>query len=106
MCVQARVRILMCMDISVPQCLNEEAERRTVDAEMQNKRIARACAAPTLPTAGLRWDNQFVSGSPPGAMTPGNARETLTRNAHRRRVARQKAYRSGLGGLLRALNAA
>jgi hypothetical protein len=86
---------------------NEVAERQSVDAELVNLRIARECAAPRLPTAALRWDDHFVSGSPRGALTPTNARQTLTTVALRRRAAMQKAIRgTGAAGLCRALRLA
>jgi hypothetical protein len=96
------------IDIIVPHWLTEpeQAEAASVAAEMQNQRIATETGEKCLPTASLNWEAVFVSGSPPGAMTTVNARETLTRAANRRRWDRQKRLRSGGPGLLNAIRAA
>jgi hypothetical protein len=92
----------------VPQYLSEceRVERAHVNAELRNLRIAKECGEPTLPTAGLRWDDHGVSANPLGALTPVVARETLTAAATRRQRARQRAARSGSAALLRTLLAA
>ena len=98
----------MRIDVNVAQWVDgaEAAERRSVDAERRNQRIARETGQPTLPTASLDWDAFSVSGEPPGALTPTVAHETLTTAANRRRWARLKAYRTALSGLARAIRAA
>jgi hypothetical protein len=95
------------LDINVAQWLDgpERDEMVSVDAERRNQSIAAALGQPCLPTASLNWEAAFVSGSPPGALTVVNARETLTTVANRRRWARQKALRSGPAALLAALRA-
>ena len=55
--------------------------------------------------ARMSWDRLFSSANPPGAISPNSAHASLTRNAQRRKHARQKALRSGPIGLLRAIRA-
>lgn len=96
------------LDISLPQWL-DEAERdeaESVARERNCLRIAKEVGEKVLPTASLDWDELNISATPPGAMTPGNARETLTTAANRKRWARQKALRSGIDALSRAIRAA
>jgi hypothetical protein len=64
---------------------------------------ARRIGAFRLLLARLDWERLFSSANPPGASTPANARETLTRQANRRRWERQRALRSGVHGLARAI---
>lgn len=78
----------------------ERSEQGSVEAERVNHAIAKETGNKCLKTASLDWEAIFVSGHPSGAMTPANARETLTRQANRRRWAAQKARRSGYAGLL------
>lgn len=95
-------------DISVRHWLDEpeRSEAASVAQEEQNLRIARETGQRCLPTASLNWEAVFVSGEPHGALTVTNARETLTRVANRRRWAAQKARRSGLTALAKAIRAA
>ncbi len=61
---------------------------------------------PRLLMAKMDWEKLFTSANPPGAISPENARETLTRQAIRRKEERRKAYRSGVSGLLASIRAA
>lgn len=63
----------------------------------------RRIGAERLLDRGINWENMVKSANPPGAMTPENACETLTRQAIRRKEARRRAFRSGLTGLRAAL---
>lgn len=96
------------LDISLPQWLDdaERDEAESVACERNCQRIAKEVGEKVLPTASLDWDELNISATPPGAMTPGNARETLTTAANRKRWARQKALRSGADALARAIMAA
>jgi hypothetical protein len=91
------------LDISFPDCATEEAERQSVNREMRCMAIAEQVGEPSLPTRRLQWNDLFVSGDPPGAMTPTVARETLTTAANRRRWERQKRLRGGIAGLLNSI---
>jgi hypothetical protein len=64
---------------------------------------ARRIGACRLLLARLDWDRLFSSANPPGAMTPTVARESLSRQANRRRWERQRALRSGVRGLARGI---
>ncbi len=66
----------------------------------------RRIGAQRLLDRGINWDTLITSVDRPGAVTPENAKETLTRSAIRRKEARQKAFRSGASGLLTAIRAA
>lgn len=83
----------------------ERSEAAGVQAELRNQRIATETGAKSLPLASLDWDALFVSGSPPGALTPTNA-QSLTRAQLRQYHARRAAMRSGTAGFLRAIRAA
>ncbi len=61
---------------------------------------------PRLLIARMNWEKLYTSANPPGAAAPSIARETLTRQAIRRKEGRRRAYRSGMSGLARAIRAA
>lgn len=96
------------IDISLANWLSEpeRGEQDSIIAEIRNQTIAADVGQKCLQTASLDWEALFISASPPGAMTPVVARETLTTAATRRRWERQKQLRSGHAGLLRAIRAA
>lgn len=92
-----------------------EVEAEAVSLSRNTQRIARWLLKHAIPRdtkggwladASPNWDAMFVSGSPPGAMTPDVARNTITRQAHTRRWNAQRARRSGINGLLAAIGAA
>jgi hypothetical protein len=82
----------------------ELVEAELIANEMHAQAIARETGQHCLPTASLDWEAMFVSGTPPGALTTVVARETLTRQANRRRWDRQKRLRSGVRGLFAAIH--
>jgi hypothetical protein len=61
---------------------------------------------PRLLLAKMDWEKLYSSANPPGAVAPSVARDTLTRQAIRRKENARRAYRSGIGGLARAIRAA
>src|SRR5689334_14236955 len=61
---------------------------------------------PRLLLARMDWEKLFSSANPPGAVDPSLARETLTRQAIRRKEERRRAFRSGVSGLARAIKPA
>lgn len=61
---------------------------------------------PRLLMARMDWEKLFSSANPPGAVAPSMARETLTRQAIRRKEERRRAFRSGASGLLASIRAA
>lgn len=61
---------------------------------------------PRLLLARMDWEKLFSSANPPGAVAPSIARETLTRQAIRRKEDRRRAFRSGMSGLLASIRTA
>ncbi len=56
-----------------------------------------------LPGSRLDYERLFTSANPPGAATPANARDSLTRHAIRRKETRRRALRAGNAGFVRAM---
>lgn len=83
-----------------------EAETNDVSRTVALTAAVFAIGEPRLLAARMDWEKLFSSANPPGAVTPSIARETLTRQAIRRKEDRRRAYRSGMPGLLSAIRAA
>jgi hypothetical protein len=83
----------------------EVAEAADVEATRSLTERVLAIHEPRLLMARMDWEKLFSSANPPGAVAPGMARETLTRQANRRKEQRRRALRSGNAGFLRSLAA-
>lgn len=78
-------------------------ERQSVDAGHALATRLRAVDGQRLLLAQLDWNRFNASANPPGAVAPDVARDSLTRQAIRRKEARRRSYRSGLNGLTAAI---
>jgi hypothetical protein len=82
----------------------ELAEERVVDQAQRDVEAAKEVGATRLLLAQMDWDRLYDSApAPVSRPSPSQAKSSLTREASRRRWARQKALRSGPIGLARAL---
>jgi len=83
-----------------------EVEAADVEATRSLSDRVFAIGEPRLLIARMDWEKLFSSANPPGAVAPSLARETLTRQAIRRKEERRRAFRSGTSGLTNAIRAA
>ena len=83
-----------------------ETEQHSVTQTVALTAAVFAIGQPRLLLARMDWEKLFTSDNPPGAVSPSIARETLTRQAIRRKEDRRRAYRSGVSGLIAAIRAA
>lgn len=80
-----------------------EVEAQSVRASQALSDCLREIGGQRLLLAQLNWDRFNASASPPGALNPDVARDSMTRQAIRRKESRRKALRSGHSGLSRAI---